>query len=221
MKTMVIAPHPDDEVLGVGGVLLARLAAKEKTAWVVVTSVEANDQVSREWKLQRRSEILEVSNFFKFDKRYELNYPSSQLESVEFSMLIKSIGSCIEEFRPEEIYLPFYGDVHSDHRIVFDAAVAATKVFRCKSIKKIYAYETLSETEFGIKPADKFMPNVFKDITPFIEDKINAMTIYKSEFGVFPFPRSLESIRSLAMYRGSMSGYMFAEAYMLLKEMID
>ena len=137
------------------------------------------------------------------------------------SELISKISSIINKVKPNIIYLPFKGDVHSDHKYIFDAAYSCTKIFRHPFIKKLYMMETLSETEFSLSTKeDSFVPNVFVDISEFMDKKIELMNIYESEMGEHPFPRSERNIRALATYRGATSGCDYAESFMLLKEII-
>jgi N-acetylglucosamine malate deacetylase 1 len=123
-----------------------------------------------------------------------------------------------KEFAPDEVLLPHRGDVHSDHRVVFDAAAACTKWFRYPSVRRVLAYETLSETDFALPPQDAFVPNYFVDISGHLEAKIAALRIYESELGQPPFPRSVEAVRALATVRGAASGFHAAEAFQLLRE---
>ena len=114
--------------------------------------------------------------------------------------------------------IPHRGDVHTDHQVVFDAVGACCKWFRYPSVKRVLAYETLSETEFGLNPQAGFQPNMFVDISLFMERKLELLKIYQSELGEFPFPRSITAVRALAQYRGATSGFEGAEAFMLLRE---
>ena len=133
--------------------------------------------------------------------------------------MVAGISDVFKIFEPEEVFVPHPSDVHTDHRIVFDAAASCTKWFRYPSVKRVLAYETLSETDFGLCADDQgFRPNVFIDIEPFLDGKLQAMDIYASEVGVFPFPRSHEAIRALATLRGAASGFKAAEAFQLLRE---
>jgi LmbE family N-acetylglucosaminyl deacetylase len=134
------------------------------------------------------------------------------------SDLVTRIADAFRSFEPDEVYLPHSSDVHTDHGIVFTAAAACTKWFRYPSITRVLAYETVSETEFGLRHMPSFRPNVFVDIEPFLEAKMDAMEVYTSEVGVFPFPRSRATLRALATLRGAASGFRAAEAFELLRE---
>lgn len=218
MKTLVIAPHPDDEVLGVGGTLLRRKAEGAKMAWLIVTAISIQSGCGEEKVKQRADETRRITELFGFDEVFTLNFPTTQLDRVPMSDLVAGISNVFKSFEPEEVFVPHPSDVHTDHRIVFDAVVSCTKWFRYPSVKRVLAYETLSETDFGLGADQGFRPNVFLDIEPFLNDKLRAMDIYASELGAFPFPRSHEAIRALATLRGAASGFKAAEAFELLRE---
>jgi len=218
MKTIVIAPHPDDEVLGVGGTLLRRKAEGAKVAWLIVTAISVQSGWSEEKVKQRADEIKRITELFGFDEVFTLNFPTTQLDRVPMSDLVAGISEVFRSFKPEEVFVPHPSDVHTDHRVVFDAAASCTKWFRYPSVRRVLAYETLSETDFGLGTDQGFRPNVFVDIEPFLNDKLRAMDIYTSELGAFPFPRSHEAIRALATLRGVASGFKAAESFELLRE---
>jgi LmbE family N-acetylglucosaminyl deacetylase len=162
--------------------------------------------------------VLEISQAYSFAETFQLELPSAQLDVVPMKELVAAISEVFASFQPNEIFVPHYGDVHSDHQAVFKAVASSSKWFRNPSINRILAYETPSETDFGLKPNESFSPNVFIDISPYLQQKIDAMRIYESELGQHPFPRSEESIRALATIRGASSGFDFAEAFQLLRE---
>lgn len=218
MNTIVIAPHPDDEVLGVGGTLLRRKAEGAKVAWLIVTGVNPEDGWSDGKIRQRADEIKEITTHFGFDSVFELNFPTTQLDQISMSRLVSAVSDVFKIFEPEEVFVPHFSDIHTDHRIVFDAVAACTKWFRYQSVKRVLAYETLSETDFGLGVNQAFRPNVYVNIEGYLEAKLRAMEVYKSEIGEFPFPRSYEAIQALAILRGASSGFKAAEAFELLRE---
>ncbi|MFO0106488.1 MAG: PIG-L deacetylase family protein [Burkholderiales bacterium] len=218
MKTLVIAPHPDDEVLGVGGTLLRRKAEGAELAWLIVTGISKANGWNQEQVERRADEIARVTTMFRFDHVFTLDFPTTQLDRIPVGDLVGAISGVFKAFQPEEVFVPHPSDVHTDHRAVFDAAAACTKWFRYFSVKRVLAYETLSETDFGLGTELGFRPNVFVDIAPYLEGKLKAMDIYASEMAAFPFPRSHEALRALAKVRGVASGYHAAEAFQLLRE---
>lgn len=218
MKTIVIAPHPDDEILGVGGTLLRRKSEGKKVAWLIVTGISVQSGWDEEKVKQRSDEIRRVGELFCFDEVFTLNFPTTQLDRVPMSDLVAGISNVFKSFKPEEVFVPHLSDVHTDHRIVFDAVASCTKWFRYPSVKRVLAYETLSETDFYLGNSQYFRPNVFVDIESFLSEKLRAMDIYASELGEFPFPRSHQAIQALAELRGAASGFKAAEAFELLRE---
>ena len=219
-KTLIVAPHPDDEVLGAGGTLLRRKAEGAAVAWVIVTAATTSLGYSDEKIKQRAKEIQCITSFFDFDSVHELNFPTTQLDKIPTSDLVTAVSDVFNLFEPDEVFVPHPADVHTDHGAVFDAVASCTKWFRYPSIKRVLAYETLSETDFGFNVKQGFRPNFFVDIEPYLEDKLQALDIYVSEVGKFPFPRSHEAIRALAAVRGVASGFKAAEAFELLRERV-
>lgn len=218
---LIVAPHPDDEALGCGGIILANKELGNKVHWLIITHIFEEQGFTKEKIVEREKEIKKVSEMFGFDSVQQLKLPTAQLEQISNKDLINQIGEAINVTQTQIIYVPYPSDIHSDHKVVFDATMACTKWFRYPSVEKVLAYETLSETDFTINPdANFFRPNVFVNIEQYLDKKIEIMKIYQSEMGDFPFPRSEKAIRSLAYVRGAASGFEAAEAFMLLKERI-
>lgn len=240
-RVLVVALHPDDETLGCGGTLLRHKDEGDSIYWLIATQVNSKS----EFYNTRENEIEKVSQMYGFDGVYKLGFQTMHIDEYSMSELIGKISKVVSEVKPSVMYLPFKGDVHSDHRKFFEAAYSCTKSFRYPFIKKVYMMETLSETEFAPSTKeDSFVPNVFVDITKYIDKKCQIMSVYKSEIADLPFPRSIENIRALAIYRGCTLGKMilipnkaslgggvidentlpstaiYAECFMLLKERI-
>jgi N-acetylglucosamine malate deacetylase 1 len=220
MKTvLVVAPHADDETLGCGGTLLKLKAQGCEIHWLLVTEMTVEGGFPSAQVDERNREISFVSEEYGFTQVHRLGFPTSQLDVIAKSALIGAISSVVSEIRPEIVYTVFRDDAHSDHEVVFDAVTSATKTFRHPYVKRTLAYETVSETDFSLKPGQSaFKPNVFVNIEGYIEKKINIMNIFRSEIGEFPFPRSPKAIAALASIRGVQAGCFSAEAFMLLKE---
>lgn len=215
-RSLFIGPHPDDEVLGCGGTILRKISQEEVVGWVIVTDMRAiiNDQARVR---ARESEIEKVRRSFGLEKKhlYELGFPATQLDRVPLASVVERISQVVYEFVPEEIYYPHMFDAHSDHRVVAQAAMACSKWFRHPSVKRVFTYETPSETDAAIGGANPFVPNYFVDITGFLESKMRIADMYEGEMGIHPFPRSRGTLQALAQYRGSQCGFKEAEAFML------
>ena len=217
-NVLVIAPHPDDETLGCGGTLLRHRGRGDNIHWLIVTQLTAKAGYTRTQMTTREAEIAAVAEAYEFSSVSHLDLPTSQLDTLPLNDIITKIGEVFDVISPNTIYLPSPNDVHSDHHVTFDATAACCKWFRYPSLQQISAYETLSETDFGLKPWSKFYPNLFVNISYWLENKMDIMKMYGSEMGAFPFPRSEQAIQALANLRGSQSGCISAEAFMILKE---
>lgn len=217
-RTLVVAPHPDDEILGCGGTLLRRKAEGSVLGWLIVTGIDEKAGWPVEQVRQRDTEIARVTSLVGFDEVFNLRLPAAQLDEQPMGELVSAFSSVFKSFAPNEVLAPHRGDVHSDHRVSFDAVQACTKWFRYPSVRRLLAYETASETECALAREMAFQPNVFVDIGDYLERKLEIMGIYKSEIGEFPFPRSLRAVRALAEWRGASAGCLAAEAFELLRE---
>jgi len=218
MNIVVIAAHPDDETLGVGGTMLKHAANGDNVYWLIATNMLESEGFSKEHIAQRQSEIELAGEKLKVKGINKLNFASMSLTDNSLNQLIPKISVYFNEINPEIIYVMNRSDAHSDHRILFDAVMACTKSFRYPFIKRVLMYECLSETEFApALPEKAFIPNYFVDISDFIDKKLEIMEIYESEIDEHPFPRSLNNIKALAHFRGASVGVNYAEAFQLLK----
>jgi LmbE family N-acetylglucosaminyl deacetylase len=215
----VVAAHPDDETLGCGGTLLKHKHSGDSIHWIIATEMRVEDGYTLSDVQRRDHEIKQVSALYDFDGVHRMNLPTTRVDEVPLGQLVAQSAKTISAIDPHVLYLPFKSDIHSDHRILFNAFYSGTKAFRHPNIRKIMMMETLSETEFAPAiPADSFIPNVFVDISSFIDKKISIMKNYEGELKNPPFPRSEVNIKALASVRGSTAGCAHAESFMLLKE---
>ncbi len=214
-KVLVIAVHPDDETLGCGGTLLKHKSNGDEIHWCICTSLSDKNAMYK----KREKEIQQVSMLYNFNSVNNMRLKSTEVDTYNVNFLVSELSKIINKIEPNIIYLPFKGDVHSDHKIIFDAAFSCTKSFRYPFIKKVCMFETLSETEFApCINENNFSPNIFVDISKFLQKKIDIMSCYTSEISEHPFPRSNKNIQALATFRGAMSNYEYAESFILLKE---
>jgi LmbE family N-acetylglucosaminyl deacetylase len=222
MKTLVVAPHPDDELLGCGGTLLRRTAEGGTVGWLLMTAITEGGEWSCDRIEQRAKEIEEVRDGLGIATQhlYRLDFPTAQLDQQPMDTLVSRVSEVFRSFKPEEMLLPHPGDAHSDHRVTFEAVSACTKWFRYPSVRRVLTYETLSETDAGLDPSRVFQPTVFVDISDYLERKIELMRVYASEMGGFPFPRSERALRALGEVYGAQSGFRVAEGFMLMRERV-
>jgi len=215
---LVVAVHPDDETLGCGGTLLKHREQGDMIHWLIVTGITVNGGFSQEQVTRRAEEIETVADGYCFSSVHQLNLPTTCLDMLPRKDLVRKISEVFQLIKPDILYLPFSNDVHSDHRVAFECTYSCTKVFRYPYIRKICLMETLTETEFAPANAPSFTPNLFVNITEQMEKKLEILALYPSEMGQHPFPRSAETTRALAMFRGSSANCDYAESFMLLKE---
>ncbi|MDR2646016.1 MAG: PIG-L family deacetylase [Holosporaceae bacterium] len=223
MNVIVIAPHPDDETLGCGGTILKHKEAGDSVYCVFVTSMWEEYGFSEDQIKIQEQQINNVSRVYNFDDIFQLKYPTTRLDIIPMAEIIFEISGVFKQVMPEVVYLPNRSDVHSDHRVVFYAAFACTKAFRCPSIKKILMYETISETNLMPAFADNmFIPNYYINITKYFERKVTILeTCYDKEIGLPPFPRSIQNVETLAKFRAMGGGGMqYAEAFCLIKRIV-
>lgn len=220
MKVIVIATHPDDETLGCGGSLLRHKSFGDEIYWLIVTTADGRFGYTNEQIDKRMREIEKVAAAYRFDEVIEFKLPVTELDTMPTKDLVLKIREVFDRLKPEVVYLPFSHDAHSDHRTTFMAASNCVKTSRFPYVKKILMMETASETEFAAPHDKTFSPNCFVDIGDYIDKKIEIMGIYASEVGEPPLPRSAENIRALATLRGSTANCLYAESFVVLKEII-
>ncbi|HRT71392.1 MAG TPA: PIG-L family deacetylase [Syntrophales bacterium] len=218
-RILAVAPHPDDETLGCGGTILKHKTAGDHVSWLIVTNIAVADGYEGETVEARQHEIARVAQEYSFDDLFKLDFPTTKLDVLPKGEMIRKVADVIGKVKPDIVYGPHAGDVHSDHRIVFDILASSLKTFRFPFVKRFLMYEVLSETEFSPPLAtNSFLPNSFSDITPFLERKLAIMELYRGEIQPHPFPRSVENVRALATWRGATAGVPYGEAFVLLKE---
>lgn len=218
---LVVAPHADDETLGCGGAILRFVQSGAQIHWLLVTSMAEHFGYTAEQVKKRLDETTLVAEKYGFAQVHQLNFRPAALDTMPKGELIAGVSRVVSQIKPEEVFTVYRNDAHSDHEVVYDAVMSATKTFRYPFVKRVLAYETISETDFGMKPEDGgFRPNVFVDISDYLERKLDILEIFESEIGEFPFPRSRIAVEALARLRGAQSNQMAAEAFMLLKEIV-
>lgn len=220
-KVLVVAVHPDDETLGCGGTILKHKAQGDEIYWLVMTGPRKGvmPHFTDEFLAKRDAMVNSIAEVYGFNETIKLNFPSQLLHTLDLRDIIHKISDVFKRIQPDVIYTMFCNDVHSDHRVAFEAVYSCTKSFRYPFIKQILMIEALSETDFTVATSgNTFVPNIYVDITDFIEKKLEIMSMFKGEVQQEPHPRSLSSIKALARVRGSRAGVMYAEAFQLLYE---
>ena len=220
MNILAISAHPDDETLGCGGTLLKHAAAGDAVHWIVAT-VCHEPQWSADTIARKAVEVDRVAEAYRA-KLFRLGFPNARLDTIGIGELMKPIEKLVDDIRPEVVYLLHGGDIHTDHYALFTAAMSVLKPFYMnkRGIRRVLGYETLSSTDAAPQRGERmFMPNVYSDITPYLERKLEIMQLYETEIHAEPMPRSLSAIRGLARYRGSTISVEYAEAFTMVREL--
>lgn len=221
-KVLVVAAHPDDEILGCGATIIKHIAQGD----IVHTLIMAEGLTSRDLirdSEMRAGELSElhstakrVSKFLGVSKLVIHSFPDNRMDGVNLLDVVKKIESEVDEYKPDIVYTHHAGDVNIDHKVTHDAVITACRSLPGNSVRDILFFETVSSTEWQIMTADKiFKPNVYVDVTEFMGKKRQALELYASEMRDYPHPRSYKGIELLAQYRGLTVGVHYAEAYML------
>ena len=218
MRVLIIAPHPDDEILGCGGTIAKRVAEGHDVFVCVATKgcepLFPSVQVNRV-----REECRNADSSLGVKETTFLDFPAAMMEQVPRHKLNDALSSIIQRVKPDEVYIPHRGDMQLDHKMIVDAAMVALRPKYEHVIKRIYAYETLSETGWDIpNTVNEFVPTVYEDISETLEKKLQAMNLFQSQLAEFPAARSLGAIEALAKYRGATVNVMAAEAFSLIRE---
>jgi len=224
MNVLVIAAHPDDEVLGVGGTVLKHIEKGNEVNCLImgegITSrfnsrIEApkNELNKLKEKCLKSGEILGYSNIDFFD------LPDNRFDSKNLLDIVKIIEKKLDTYKPNVIYTHFDGDLNIDHKITAQAVLTACRPLPNNIITELLSFDTASATGWGFS-SNYFKPNVFIDITDQIEIKLNAMSVYDSEIFEYPHPRSIKALKIRASFWGSQVGIKYAEAFQLNRQII-
>jgi LmbE family N-acetylglucosaminyl deacetylase len=213
-KILVIAPHPDDEVLGCGGTIAKYANNGDEVHLCIATKAYVPDW-SEETIINDAKEIADSTKILGVKETYVLNFPVVKLDTIPQKDINHAISKIIKEIDPDVVFVPFKGDLNNDHKIIFESCLVALRPMDNRN-RKILVYETLSETEWGY--AEQFVPNFYVDISETLNKKIDAMKAYAKEIKEYPHPRSIEIIEALAKKRGSEVCLKYAEAFCLIRE---
>lgn len=223
MKILVVAAHPDDEVLGCGGTI-ARYARDGHDVFVAILGEgetsrrSAGEQVDEQKLEALGANAKAAAKALGVSELITTHLPDNRFDSIPLLEVVKVVESLIDRLRPEVIFTHWAGDLNIDHVITHRAVMTATRGMTGGSVRELYAFEVPSSSEWAFGQfGGAFNPNVFLDISATLQHKLDAMNCYKSESRSFPHPRSREALTALAQYRGSASGLDAAEAFQLIR----
>ena len=218
---LVIAPHPDDEVLGCGGTIYKHYLNKDNVFVAIMTnafkgapelfSAKEIDNVRKE--ALKAHKILGVSETIFFD------FPAPRLNQYPTYKIADKISLLIKKHKIDVIYIPHRGDLHKDHESIYDASLVAAKPLPNQNVKQIFVYETVSETDWSDSVSSNvFVPRYFNVIRKSVlNKKIAAMKCFKSQLKDSPNSRSLENLKNLSSVRGATIGHNYAESFDIVR----
>lgn len=212
MNILIISAHPDDEVIGLGGTI-AKHAKKGDKVYVSIISEGVSAQYENKEKFLklRREACLNAAKYLGIEKVFFHDLSDAKLDVVSHLEINKIIEEDIQKTNPQRIYTHHWSDLHKDHRLVFESTIVAAR-----KIKEIFCYEILGSTNKKLDVVC-FSPNVYIDISEELDKKLKAVSFYETELKEFPHPLSLESITTLAKFRGVESNLKAAEAFVCVK----
>lgn len=215
MRVLVFAPHNDDEVLGVGGTI-AKYSRDGEEVYVCEVTTGSNININQSLKV--RNDALKAHKILGVKETLFLDLPVVALKDTPTIDVNHKFAVMVQKIMPNVVFIPHKGDIHIDHSEVSHAAMVALRPILNPQLHAIYAYETLSETEWNTPTIDNaFIPNCYSDISDYVKTKMDAMACYTTQLMPFPHPRSLEAIEALAKLRGSTIGVRGAESFMLIR----
>lgn len=217
-KILVFAPHPDDEILGCGGTMIKNIKAGNEVFVCIVTK-GCMPLFPPESVKKVRFEARQCHSAIGVKETLFLDFPAVMIDKENRYEVNAKILDVIMKVKPDEVYIPHWGDMQKDHQIVAEACMVALRPKYEPRVKRIYSYETMSETAWNAPNVqNEFIPNVFVDITDTIDQKIHALDYFETQVSPFPDARSLEAVEALAKYRGALMHVKAAEAFMLIRE---
>ncbi len=219
-KILIVAAHPDDEVLGCFGTV-SKLIKEGNEAYTLIlgegktSRVSDRNEIKNEEFKNLENEALKANQSIGIKELFREKFPDNRFDSVPLLDIVKSVERVKNKLKPDIIFTHFYNDLNIDHQITYKAVLTATRPMPNESVKEIYSFEILSSTEWNFPTL--FSPDVFIDISQTLEHKINAMKFYNSELCNFPHPRSIEGIELIAKIQGLKVGLKNAEAFKLVR----
>lgn len=215
---LVVAGHPDDEVLGCGGTI-ARHASEGDIVQVIFMADGVSSRVSAsDYDLSQRNASAEnAANILGVSQTHYLGLPDNRMDTVPFLEIVKQLEDLILDISPEVIYTHHHGDLNVDHRITNQAVMTSCRPMPSGTVREIYAFEVVSSTEWAIPSEAPFLPNYYIEVTDYMLKKNLALDCYESEMRPEPHSRSKFHIDALAKHRGNTVGVLAAEAFVSIR----
>jgi len=214
-KILIIVAHPDDETLGCGGTILKLKKLNCEVEILFMTNgVSSRDKSNENDILQRKKYTEKAMDLYKIKNFRFADFPDNQMDKITFIEIVKKIEDHVFSLKPDIIFTHYANDLNIDHKLTYEATNTCIRSFKCDFISEVFSFEIPSSTEQNFN--NKFSPNVYFDISRYIDKKIDIFNSYESEVEEMPHPRSSIYIRALSQFRGGESNFNNAEAFKLL-----
>jgi len=235
LKILVIAAHPDDEVLGMGGTITKYVKNGDSVKIIIMATgifsrrssnntnsntYEVDEKILKKMSKQVQNlqkDAIKSSKIMGVKDIEFLNFPDNEMDKKSNLEITKKIEHVISKFKPDIVFTHSQHDVNIDHRIIYDATITATRPFSKFKVKEVISFEVPSSTEWYFP--SKFSPNMFIDINKELPTKIKALSAYKTEINNFPHPRSAEGLEVIAKRWGTVSAFNAAEAFYIVRQL--
>lgn len=221
-KVLVIAAHPDDEILGVAATIRKHVENGDECEALIlgegVTSRYDNRENYDVEKLnQLQEDTIKAGKIIGYKNVYTANLRDNRFDSYDLLHIVKIIEKYVDKIKPDIIYTHHHGDLNVDHKVTFEAVITGTRPISDEIVREIYCFETVSSTEWSFIDKYKFNPNYFVDVTGFMEYKLEAMKQYTGELRESPHPRSLDNLLYTAKKWGSIINCEYAEVFEVVR----
>lgn len=225
-NVLIVVAHPDDELLGVGGTV-RRLVNEGVCVRAVILAEGLTSRGNKrgdtdQSELKKLQEDARAAAVVVGYTSIDIcGFPDNRMDEVDLLDIVKVVSKYVEKYRPDTIFTHHHGDLNIDHQRTCEAVLTACRPVGDYCVKRIYAFETPSSTEWNFRNCEPFCPNVFFDVTNTLESKIRGMECYRTESAEYPHPRSAEALRALGQYRGVNVGMKLAEGFELIREVME
>lgn len=218
-RVLVVAAHPDDEILGLGGTIRNYFEKGYEIHCIIIAQGMKSRSHQTLSLTKLKENAIKSSKHVGYKSVEFFDFPDNELDSITTLDVTRVIEEKIEVFLPNIVFTHHNGDKNLDHRIIYDATLSATRPYAKHTVEELYAYETPSSTEWNFSnTSSSFIPNIFIDVSNSINYKLAAMKEYVSEIRDYPHPRSLESLKIIAQRWGTVVNQNFSEAFMLIRK---
>ena len=215
---LVVAAHPDDEVLGVGGTI-PLLKRKGCSITVLIVTDGSSTQYAGDTAIlaEKREQLIEANDILGTDDLIEWQFPDMRLDTIAHAELNQAFEKLFTERKFDVVFVQNGDDINMDHQMIYKSVLVATRPLPAQSVKQVYSYQVNSSTEWGGRTQlTMFCPNVFIDIKETIETKLRSMEAYSAELRDYPHPRSIQAMRQRAQVYGNEVGLEYAEPFKLI-----